>query len=195
MTWPLRQTCITSAMVSMLRLHGGLGVVERPQPFRGGTLAFIGLQLLDRQLPEPQLFKQHFDLAARLGRAGLADEHVDALDVEIAELAAQLLARLLLDGVAHVQQLQHGFLMGDVAEIGAEHRVLRLRDQLFDVAETLDDAGRLLVVDVDDYRQGQHRLVSVLGHQVDGAQAFVVTVSLGLAGDPVQNEIGRAGQG
>ena len=40
--------------------------------------------------------------------------------------------------------------------------------------------GRLLVVDVHDHRQRQHRLVGVLGHQVDRPQALVVAVRLGL---------------
>src|SRR6516164_6199384 len=43
---------------------------------------------------------------------GLADQHIDALDVEIAELAAQLLTRLALDGVALVEELQHRLLVG-----------------------------------------------------------------------------------
>ena len=140
------------------------------------------------------MLQQRLDLAAGLGRVRLADQHVHALDVEVAELAAQLLARLGLDGVALVQQLQHRLLVGHVAEVGAEHRVERLRDQLLDVAEALDDARGLLVVDVDDHRQRQHRLVGVLGHQVDGAQALVVAVRLGLAGDPVQDEVGRRHQ-
>ena len=142
----------------------------------------------------PQLLQQRLDLAAGLRRVRLADQHVHALDVEVAELPSQLLARLGLDRVALVQQLQHRLLVGDVAEVGAEHRVERLRDQLLDVAEALDDARRLLVVDVDDHRQRQQRLVGVLGHQVDRAQAFVVAVRLGLAGDPVQHEVRRRHQ-
>ena len=54
--------------------------------------------------------------------------------------------------------------------------------------------GRFLIVDVDDHRQRQQRLVGVLGHQVDGAQALVVAVRLGVAGDPVQDEVGRRHQ-
>ena len=37
---------------------------------------------------------------------------------------------------------------------------------------------------------GSSRLVGVLGHQVDRAQALVVAVALGPAGDPVQDEVG-----
>ena len=43
-------------------------------------------------------------------------------------------------------------------------------------------------------RQRQHRLVGVLGHQVDRPQALVVAVRLGPAGDPVQHEVGRRHQ-
>ena len=38
---------------------------------------------------------------------------------------------------------------------------------------------------------GSMRLVGVLGHQVDALQAVVVLVGFGLAGDPVQDEVGR----
>ena len=72
-------------------------------------------------------------------------------------------------------------LLADVLEVGAQHRVERLGDQLLDVAEALDDLRGLLVVDVDDHRQRQHRLVGVLGHQVDG-EALVVAVGSGLPG-------------
>ena len=97
----------------------------------------------------------------RLRGVGLADQHVDAFDVELAELAPQLLAGLVLNHVAVVQQLQHRLLVGDVAEVRAEHRVERLRDQLLHVAEPLDHARRPLVVDVHDDRQRQQRLVGV----------------------------------
>ena len=80
--------------VGQLRLHGGvsLSLAQRPLLFRGRPLPFERLDLLDRQLSNPQLLEQGLDLAARLGGVGLADEHVDTLDVKIAELAAQLLA-------------------------------------------------------------------------------------------------------
>ena len=80
--------------------------------------------------------------------------------------------------------------MGHVAEIGAEHRVERLGDEFFHVAETLDDAGGALVVDVNDDAEGQQRLVGVLGHEVDAAEAFVVMMALALSGDPVEHEVG-----
>ena len=82
--------------VGQLRLHRRLrlGLVQRPQLLGRGPLPLVGLDLLDRQLPQPELLQQRLDLAAGLGRVRLADQHVDALDVELAELAAQLLARL-----------------------------------------------------------------------------------------------------
>ena len=54
--------------------------------------------------------------------------------------------------------------------------------------------GRLLVIDVDDDRQRQGRLVGVLRDQVDRAQALVVPMRLGAAGDPVQDEVRRRHQ-
>ena len=81
--------------------------------------------------------------------------------------------------------------MGHVTEISAEHRVERLRDQLLDIPESLDDIRRLLIVDVHDDRQRQARLVRVLRDQVDRTQAFVVAMCLGSAGHPVQDEVRR----
>ena len=105
--------------VGQLRLHGGvgLGLLQRPLLLGRRPLPLVRLDLLDRQLPQPQLFQQRLDLAAGLGRVRLADQHVHALDVELAELAPQLLARLLLDHVALVQQFQHRLLVGHVAEV------------------------------------------------------------------------------
>ena len=91
----------------------------RPRSFSAAATALEGLDLLDRELPQPELFEQRLDLAAGLGRVGLADQDVDALDVELVELPTQLLARLVLDGVALLQQLEHRPLVGDVAEVGA----------------------------------------------------------------------------
>ena len=54
--------------------------------------------------------------------------------------------------------------------------------------------GSPLVVDVHDDAQRQVRLVRVLGHQVDGFEAFIVMVALALAGDPVQHEVGGGHQ-
>ena len=51
--------------------------------------------------------------------------------------------------------------------------------------------GRLFVVDVHHHAQRQDRLVGVLGDQVDRFERFVVAVPFALAGDPVQDEIGR----
>ena len=125
---------------------------------------------------------------------GLADQNVDALDVKVAELAPQLAAGLVLDRISVLQQLEHGPLVGHVAEIRAEHRVERLRDQFLDVPEPLNDVGRFLIVDVHDDRERQARLVRVLRDQVDRTEAFVVAMRLGPAGDPVQNEVGRRHQ-
>ena len=179
------------ARVGQLGLHVrlGLGFLEHFLLFGRGPLAFVGLNLFDGQLPYAELFEQGLDLAAGLGRVGLANQHIDALNVEVAELAAQLLAGLALDAVPFLQQLQHGLLVGHVAEVSAQERVEGLRDQFLDVAEALDDAGRFLIVDVHHHGQGQHRLIGVLGHQVDGAQALVVVMGLGFARDPVQHKI------
>ena len=81
--------------VRQLRLHGRLrlGLVQGLQRLGGGPLALVGLDLLDRELAQPELLQQGLDLAAGLGRVGLADQDVDALDVELAEPRGERLAR------------------------------------------------------------------------------------------------------
>jgi hypothetical protein len=98
----------------------------------------------------PQLFQQRFDFLVALARIGFADQHVNALDIELSEFRAQLLAGFVLDHLPFVQQLEHRLCVGDVAEERAEHRVERLRNEFFDIPKPLDDAGRPLVVYVHD---------------------------------------------
>jgi len=52
------------ARVRQLRLHvrAGLGFLKHLQLFRSRTLALEGLNLLNRQLPQPELLKQRLDL-------------------------------------------------------------------------------------------------------------------------------------
>ncbi len=102
-----------------LQLGLGHGLVERLLADGRLLLLLVGFHLLDGELPLPQLFQQALDLRV----AGLAlrpaDQHVDALDVEMLEPGPQFLPRLLLDLVAAMDQLQHALLVGHVAEIGA----------------------------------------------------------------------------
>ena len=49
-----------------LHLRLGLGLVEHAQVLGRGDLLRVGLDLLERQLPQPQLFEQRLDLAAGL---------------------------------------------------------------------------------------------------------------------------------
>jgi hypothetical protein len=48
--------------------------------------------------------------------------------------------------------------------------------QFFDIAETLDDEWRLLVIDVDNDRERQGRFEGVFGDERDFAQVFVEVV-------------------
>ncbi len=106
-----------------------------------------------------------------------------------ANFEPQFFPRLLLDLVAAVDQLQHALLVGHVAEIGAQHGVERLRDQLLDVAEPLDHRRRFLVVDMHHERQRQHRFVGIGRDQLDRFQRIVEVVALRAARDPVQDEV------
>jgi hypothetical protein len=68
------------------------------------------------------------------------------------------------------------------------------RDEPFHVAETLHDARRFLVINVQHQRQRQDRLVPVRRDQVDARQVLVVLVCFGLAGNPAQHEVHRRHQ-
>ena len=176
-----------------LRLLGRqrLRFIERALLVGGLALALEGFQLFDRQLPCAQLLEQRFDLAAGFGGVGLADQHIDTFDVELTEAVPQSLFGFGLYVVAHVQQLKHRLLMRHIAEEGTEHRVERLRDETFHVAEALDHRRRLLVVDMHDHAQREQRFIGILGHQVDRIEAVIVPMRFGFSGDPMQHEVGR----
>ena len=89
------------------------------------------------------------------------------------------------------QQVQHVGRLRHIAEIRRQNRIQRLRDQPSHVAEPLHDAGRLLVVDVQDQRQRQHRFIAVGRDQRDADQVLVVLMRFSLAGNPAQNEVHR----
>ena len=174
-------------------LHLGLSLrlVERSQFVIGLPLMFVGCDLLDRQLPQAELFEQRFDLAVVAGVIRLANQHVHAFDVELVEAAFQFGLRLALDHVALVQQSEHRLFVSDIPEVGRQQRIERLRDQLLHVTEPLNDARCTLVVDVNDDRQRQRRLVGIPRDEVDRTQVLVVAVSLRSPRDPVQDKVRR----
>ncbi len=137
------------------------------------------------------MFQQCFDLRIAFDRIGLADEHVDAFDIELMKPSPQFSPGFGLDHVTIVQQFQHRLAMGDVAEVGRQQRIECLRNQSLHVAKSLNHVRGPLVVDVHDHRQGQPRFERIASHQVDRPQAFVVAMGLGLARNPVQYEVGR----
>ncbi len=98
---------------------------------------------------------------------------------------------MLLDVAALLDELDQRARLADVLEVGRHHRVERLLDQPFHVAEALDHQGRLAVVDVHDHRQRQRWLEGVLGDQRDLRQVLVVVVRADLASDPLQDDVGR----
>ncbi len=106
------------------------------------------------------------------------------------ELFLHLLAGELLDGAALLQKLDQRAGLADVLEVGRNHRVEGLFDQLLDVAEALDHQRGLLIVDVDHHRKRQGRLEGILGDERDLRQVFIIVVRADLGADPFQDDVG-----
>src|SRR5687767_2767659 len=81
--------------------------------------------------------------------------------------------------------------MRDVAEVRAQHRVERLRNEPLHIAETLNHARRAHVVDMHDHGEWQTRFIGIPSDEIDRSQTFVVAMRFALACDPVQHEVGR----
>lgn len=79
----------------------------------------------------------------------------------------------------------------DVLEVGRDHGVERLLDELLHIAEALDDQRRLAVVDMDDHRERQERLEGVLGDQRDLGKVLVELVRANLLAAPLQDDVRR----
>jgi hypothetical protein len=113
------------------------------------------------------------------------------LEVVARELLLHLVAGLLLDRAAVLDQLDERPGLRDVLEVRGDHRVERLLDQALDVAEALDDERRLPVVDVDDDRQRKRGLERVLGDEAHFGEVLVVAMLAGLVPNPLQDEVRR----
>ena len=66
------------------------------------------------------------------------------------ETFAQFFRRAFLDFFTLRQQIEHVRCLRDVAEVGRQDRIERLRNQSLHIAEPLHDRRRLLVVDMQD---------------------------------------------
>ena len=163
----------SDSVILRLLLGAGLGLAQFA--FLDGRLllAPVGLDLLDGDLARAQLDQDGLDLRVARRRGGRADQHFFQLQVVVRELFLHLLAGLLLDGAALLHQLDQRARLADVLEVGRDHRVERLFDQLLDVAEALDHQRGLLVVDVDHHRERQRGLEGILGDQRDLGQVLV----------------------
>ena len=78
----------TSELVSSVCIAAWAWASLSARSFSAAVTCFVGLHLLERELPQTQLLEQGLDLAAGFRGVGLADEHVHALDVEVVELPA-----------------------------------------------------------------------------------------------------------
>jgi hypothetical protein len=174
-----------------LLLGARLGLAQLALLLGGELLPLVGADLLVGDLPLAQLGQDLLDLVVALGAGPRrADQHLLQFEVIEVELGLHLLARLALDRAAVLQQLDQGAGLADVLEIGADHRVQGLLDQLLDVAEPLDDQRRLAVVDVDHDRDRQGRLERVAGDQRHLGQVLVELVRAHGHRLPLQDEVG-----
>ncbi len=174
-----------------LLLGLGLGFAQLSFLLRRQLLALVGADLFVGDLALAQLGQDALDLVVAAGaRPRRADQHLLQFEIVLAELGAHLHPRLVLHGAAVLQQLDQGAGLADVLEVGRDHRVEGLLDQLLDVAEALDDQRRLAVVDVHHHRHRQGRLEGVLGDQADLGQILVEPVCADGVGLPLQDEVG-----
>ncbi len=163
---------------------------------RGGFLLFgEGFLLLLREAALAQLVEQAVDgiFRARFQRARFraANEDGDAVDIELLEAAAEFLGGTALDVLTAGEQVEHARGLRDVAEVRGEDGVERLCDEAADIAETLDDARGLFIVDVEHEREREEGLVAVRGDERDAREVFVVAMRLDLAANPAQDEVHR----
>ena len=119
----------------------------------GDFLQLVGLDLLHRDLAIAQLGQDLLDAALRGLGARRADQHLLQFEAIGLKFAAHFVGRLPLDVAALLQELDQRLGLGDILEIGRDHRVERLLDQALDVAEPLHDQRRLHVVDMHDDRR------------------------------------------
>ncbi len=150
--------------------------------------------LLLRQTPHAKLVEQPFDRIFLYRSDSIFDSGrpintaMQLMSNSLKSLS-ELLGGPALNVLAMGQQVQHVRGLSHIPEIGCQDRVQRLRDQASNISESLDHAGRFLVVDVQDERQRQHRLISVGRDQLDADQILVVLVRFRLAGNPAQDEV------
>ena len=132
----------TRFSLTQLALFGGCGL-----------LAGVGLDLLHGDLALAELGQDGFNGFISSHRGRRANQHFLELQVVVLELIFHILAGARLDLAALLDELDQGAGLADVLEVGAHHRIEGLLHEALDVAETLDDEGRLAVVDVHDHRQ------------------------------------------
>src|SRR5262245_19318501 len=88
-------------------------------------------------------------------RLGSTNQYGDAINVELTESLTQFLGAASLNLLTMGQEIQHVRRLSHIPKIRRQDRVERLRNQSSNVSETLNDARRFFIVDVQHERQRQ----------------------------------------
>ena len=133
------------------------GFFERPPLLGSRFLLLERFDLFSRELTLAKLLQQGLDLAT-IGRArlGLADENVDAFQIELLETLAKLLTRLCLDFVALTKQFKHRTFVAYIAEIGgASIGSMLWLISFFTSPNRCTTPGGFLIIDMHDQAERQ----------------------------------------
>ena len=125
-----------------------------------------------------------------IGGTGRTNQHFLQLEAVGIEFFAHLLARFALDIATLLQKLDQRLGLGDILEVGRNHRIERLFDEPLDVTETLHHERRLHIVDMHDDGERQHRFERILGDQRHFRQVLVQPVFAELLLRPFEHEVG-----
>ena len=101
--------------------------------------------------------------------------------------------RIRLALAARAEEVQHGVVLGGVAEVVAHDGLQHVVDEVLQRACAADDLGRLVGADVDDLRHVEIEGKAVARTHGDAAELGVKVVRLG-AGGPVQHDVGGGHQ-
>src|SRR5829696_3197311 len=127
-------------MIERFQLHSGLLL------FRERFLLLLSKAALAELIE--QSIDRIFLAGAQSPRLGTANQHGDAVDIELLEAPPEFLRGPTLNVLTAREQVEHVRALRDVSKVRGEDRIECLRDEPAHIPKALDNARRFLVVDV-----------------------------------------------